>query len=366
MFGLSRATLVATSMLCVLAPAAAGQSTLERSPNLSGGWTGPSGTLQFNFLHRFSASGPPQRKVTSAPTFLVALGLPGRTLLGFQYATNSQLVASYPNEWEYFGRFAPFLQDAGAPVDVGLQAGYNLAAQSVDGEVSLARRVGPVRLLAAGRAFSNAFDSGEARFAVGAGASIRVSRWVAVAGDVVSLLDRSADEDPTWSAALQLQIPYTPHTLSLQATNVNTATLQGSSRGTGTVRYGFEFTIPITLGRYFGRGASPVASAPQAGAAGDSADGAKAAAGDTAPGPEFAASIQQLAYAPARIEVSAGTTIVWTNRDPVPHTVTAEDGRWDSGLIQPGATWRRTFDRPGTYPFLCTPHPFMKGVVVVR
>jgi plastocyanin len=364
-FGLPRATFVAAGMLCVLTPAAAAQSTLERSPNLSGGWTGPSGTVHFNFLHRFSASGPPQRKVTSAPTFLVALGLPGRTLLGFQYATNSQLVASYPNEWEYFGRFAPFLQDAGSPVDVGLQAGYNLAAQSVDGEVSLARRIGPVRLLAAGRAFSNAFDSGEARFALGAGASVRVSRWVAVAGDVVSLLDRAANEDPTWSAALQVQIPYTPHTLSLQATNVNTATLQGASRGTGTVRYGFEFTIPLTLSRYFGRGAPPVVSAPPAGAAGDPAGEAKAAA-EAAAGSEFAASIQQLAYAPARIEVPAGTTIVWTNRDPVAHTVTAEDGSWDSGLIQPGATWRRTFDRPGTYPFICTPHPFMKGVVVVR
>jgi plastocyanin len=58
--------------------------------------------------------------------------------------------------------------------------------------------------------------------------------------------------------------------------------------------------------------------------------------------------------------------VEWKNDDPLAHTVTADDGSWDSGLIQPGATWRRTFDRPGTYPFHCTPHPFMKGVVVVR
>ncbi len=48
------------------------------------------------------------------------------------------------------------------------------------------------------------------------------------------------------------------------------------------------------------------------------------------------------------------------------HTVTADDGSWDSGDVQPGATWRRTFDRPGTYPYHCTPHPFMQAVVVVE
>ena len=48
-------------------------------------------------------------------------------------------------------------------------------------------------------------------------------------------------------------IPGTPHTFSLQATNTSTATLEGASRGTSQRRYGFEFTIPFTLARYFGR-----------------------------------------------------------------------------------------------------------------
>ena len=56
----------------------------------------------------------------------------------------------------------------------------------------------------------------------------------------------------------------------------------------------------------------------------------------------------------------------WTNRDQVPHTVTARDGSFDSGIIQPGATWRHRFDRPGSYDFYCAPHPFMRGTLVVR
>ncbi|MBA2244066.1 MAG: cupredoxin family copper-binding protein [Gemmatimonadetes bacterium] len=78
------------------------------------------------------------------------------------------------------------------------------------------------------------------------------------------------------------------------------------------------------------------------------------------------AGMRNLAYTPARLEIAAGTTVEWRNQDVVAHTVTAEEGGFDSGLIEPGSTWRHTFHEPGIYSFLCTPHPFMKGVVVVR
>lgn len=78
------------------------------------------------------------------------------------------------------------------------------------------------------------------------------------------------------------------------------------------------------------------------------------------------AEIRNLEFAPARIEIPAGTVVEWTNRDQVPHTVTARDRSFDSGVIAPGATWRRKFDRPETYEFYCMPHPFMTGVLVVR
>ena len=79
-----------------------------------------------------------------------------------------------------------------------------------------------------------------------------------------------------------------------------------------------------------------------------------------------AGAIQNLAFAPARIEVARGTVIEWTNRDQVQHSVTARDGTFDSGLIDPGARFRRTFDRAGTYEIYCRPHPFMRMTVVVR
>src|SRR5688572_8870064 len=112
----------------------AAQSVLQRTPNLGGGWEGSHGTLFFNFLHRFNNTGVPSRKVVNRPTFLLGAGLPGNLLLAANYATNSDVVSSYPNEWEFLLRSLPLKQFTGFPVDVSAQVGYNLAAQSVDGE----------------------------------------------------------------------------------------------------------------------------------------------------------------------------------------------------------------------------------------
>lgn len=347
-------------------PATGGaQSLLDRPPNLSGAWVGNAGTLYFNFLHRFSASDAPVRKVSNVPTFTVAAGLGMRTMLGFHYATNSALAPAYPNEWEFWARHQLLSQDRGAPADLGVQAGYNLAAEGVDGEVSLARRLGPVRLVTAARVLSDPFAAGETRFVLAGGATLRLTRYWALAGDVASLMNREEGEEVAWSAGLHLAIPHTPHTVSIHAANTNAYTLQGMSRGEDFVRYGFEFTVPLTLARWFGPGArrpaavavAPPPPAPEAGVE----------APDAAPaGPVTRAGIRNFVYTPARIEIDAGGTVEWTNNDQLAHTVTAADGSFDSGLIQPGGTWRRTFTAPGTYDFSCTPHPFMKGVVIVR
>jgi plastocyanin len=73
-----------------------------------------------------------------------------------------------------------------------------------------------------------------------------------------------------------------------------------------------------------------------------------------------------MTFAPNRIEIAAGTTVMWTNTDPLVHTITADDKSWDSGAIEPGQTSSHTFTQPGEFAFHCTPHPFMKGVLVVR
>lgn len=321
------------------------QSTLDRPPNLSGGWLGPSGTLQFNFVHRFGVGDAPTRKVTNSPTFLLSYKLPLPLLIGFNYATSSDIAASFPNEWEFFARYGRGV--------LALQGGYNQAAESFDGELTAAKTFGSLRAMAVGRVLSNGYHSDTTRYAVGGGATLRLNRWFALAGDVASLLDRRPAEELAWGAGLQIAIPYTPHTLSLQVTNTNTATLQGVSRGIDQVRGGFEFTIPFTLSRYFG-GHKP--------AAGGAAAGAAAAGG----GGAGAVEMKGIKFLPARVEVAAGTTVTWTNNDPLAHTVTADDGTWDSGPIDPGKTFSRTFAQPGEYTVHCTPHPFMKAVIVVR
>jgi plastocyanin len=406
----------AGALIALVAPFrhAEAQSLLDRPPNVSGNWVGNVGTVYFNFIHRFRSTDAPERKVSNFPTFLVAAGLPYRLLLGFNYATNSDLASRYPNEWEFFARHHLFRQDEGAAVDLGGQVGYNLAAEGVDGEVSIARRAGPIRLIGAGRVLSNPFAAGETRFALAGGGTLRIARYLALAGDVGHVLNDDAPNSNTaWSAGLHIALPYTPHTLSLQATNTNVGTLQGTSRGGDIVRYGFEFTVPVTLRRWFGRPstpetvaptaarvdtvvvgqrdtiavspaprtdtarteATPVAAAPPA-ARPDPAPGAPAAA---APARRPAAQRQAPAqprvvnvvlrnttFVPSRIQITAGTTVVWRNDDQLIHTVTANDKSFDSGLLQPGKTYRRTFDKPGQYPYYCLPHPFMKGVVVVR
>jgi plastocyanin len=316
-----------------------------------------SGTLQFNFVHRFNRSDPPERKISNTPSFLMAIGLPMRTMAGFTYASNSALSARYPNEWEFLARMAVFSELEGAPLDLSVQAGYNLSAEGLDGEISFAKALGPVRLMAAGRSLTDPFASGRELAAAG-GIAIRISRFLAVGGDLATVFDRPAGrpEEAAWSAGVHVAIPGTPHTLSLHATNANTATLQGMSRGGTNTRFGFEFTVPVTLARHFGsqRGAGP--------------DSALAAVPTQPPSdaPIVRATMKNLAFIPRRLEIVAGTTVAWKNDDPLDHTVIAEDKSFDSGLIRSGAIWHRTFSKPGTYQITCTPHPFMKATVVVK
>lgn len=71
-------------------------------------------------------------------------------------------------------------------------------------------------------------------------------------------------------------------------------------------------------------------------------------------------------FSPERLEVAAGDTVTWTNRDLVPHTVTAAGAGLESGNIAPGASWKFTARRSGTIDYLCRYHPGMKAEVVVR
>ena len=86
----------------------------------------------------------------------------------------------------------------------------------------------------------------------------------------------------------------------------------------------------------------------------------------SAPATAAEVSINNFAFDPQTVVVSPGQTVTWVNDAAVPHTSTARRGRWDSGAIRPGQTFRRTFRRAGTYAYVCSIHPSMKGRVVVR
>ncbi len=75
--------------------------------------------------------------------------------------------------------------------------------------------------------------------------------------------------------------------------------------------------------------------------------------------------IVQFAYQPPAVTVSAGTTGAWTNDDATIHTVTADNGAFDSGTFNQGKTFRLDALAPGTYTYFCRIHPFMKGTLTV-
>lgn len=78
-----------------------------------------------------------------------------------------------------------------------------------------------------------------------------------------------------------------------------------------------------------------------------------------------AVAIKGVKFQPAELTVPAGTEVTWTNQDPTPHTVTADDDSFDSGILDPGATFSWTFETSGTVTYFCNVHPDMKGSIEV-
>jgi plastocyanin/uncharacterized membrane protein len=76
--------------------------------------------------------------------------------------------------------------------------------------------------------------------------------------------------------------------------------------------------------------------------------------------------LKQVRFDPQQIAVNAGDTVDWENQDIFSHTVTANDGSFDSGLIEPGHSWQMTFKNPGTIAYHCRPHPNMAATLVVQ
>ena len=85
-----------------------------------------------------------------------------------------------------------------------------------------------------------------------------------------------------------------------------------------------------------------------------------------AAGKTHAVRIEGMKFNPERLEVAAGDTVVWTNKDVVPHTVTASGAKVESGEIAPNKSWRFVAKKKGEMPYICRIHPTMKSTLVVK
>jgi plastocyanin len=75
--------------------------------------------------------------------------------------------------------------------------------------------------------------------------------------------------------------------------------------------------------------------------------------------------IKDYQFVPATVYIKKGSTVKWTNQDPVAHTVTSVNGTFDSGLLNFGRVWEMKFDKIGAYQYFCLPHPYMVGTIWV-
>ncbi len=346
---------LAAALLILAAAPLRAQSLMYRSPDWSGTWVADPGVVQFNFVHRFYVSPAPARTFVNFPTFTFATGITRAVGVGYRFATKSGVPdsgAATTNESELFARWRFLGQAEGSDgLAASLSPAYNFRAKSFDAELAADYTVGPVTLLGAVRELTKAFGA-SAQTALAGGAVVRLNPYVALSADVAKTL--GGDTTAAWGLALQIAIPGSPHTFALEVSNVASNTYQGSSRGIdfpGTVKrlYGFEFTIPIHVSRF---------GALFSGRAGP-------ALGESGPA-AAQVEVRAMKYSSDTVRVSAGQIVRWINHDPLDHTITFDAEGPASGALPANGSYGVKFDRPGAYPYHCTPHPFMTGVVIVQ
>ena len=76
--------------------------------------------------------------------------------------------------------------------------------------------------------------------------------------------------------------------------------------------------------------------------------------------------IDNFSFGPTALTVPVGTTVTWTNRDDIPHTVVSTDGVFKSKALDTDDKFSFVFSKPGTYPYFCSVHPKMTGQVIVK
>jgi LPXTG-motif cell wall-anchored protein len=76
--------------------------------------------------------------------------------------------------------------------------------------------------------------------------------------------------------------------------------------------------------------------------------------------------IADFSFSPASLTINQGDTVTWVNNGPTPHSATANNGSFNTGILKAGQFGSHTFGQAGTFTYYCQPHPFMKGTIVVQ
>lgn len=76
--------------------------------------------------------------------------------------------------------------------------------------------------------------------------------------------------------------------------------------------------------------------------------------------------IDNFSFSPQTLTIAAGTTVIWTNRDDIPHTVVSDDKVFKSKVLDTDEKFTYTFDKAGNYPYFCSVHPKMTATVIVQ
>jgi plastocyanin len=76
--------------------------------------------------------------------------------------------------------------------------------------------------------------------------------------------------------------------------------------------------------------------------------------------------VDNFSFSPQTITIAPGTTVIWTNRDDIPHTVVSDDKVFKSKVLDTDEKFSYTFDKAGNFPYFCSVHPKMTGKVIVQ
>ena len=76
--------------------------------------------------------------------------------------------------------------------------------------------------------------------------------------------------------------------------------------------------------------------------------------------------VKDFMFQPNSLQVKAGSTVTWLNKDEEPHTLISDTGLFHSGAMDTNESFSFKFDKPGTYHYTCSIHPRMVGTIIVQ